>query len=337
MHFSLFLFATTAILVVNGAPECPPSRSSIELALEEAHISGLVAIVVNSDSILYDQAFGYQSPTMTNPHLPMSFSNSMFAIASISKTLIAYAAMQLVESQQLDLDKDINMYLSPLPRIAHPVHPEVIITMRNVLSHMTSIGPNLDEELKEMYLPGDDFTRTNLSDVIYKFAGNASDWFYIPHFSLSNYPSGLLRMSGRTLAIFLQSFLKDGFPLLKQKSSMDEILHVYGRQSQPPEADAEYGLIWTWLQSGQRHLIGHRGSLPGFTNSMMANENRTIGVILLTNGDITRGDADAMRVYQASTSIMTQLFDCFDTNECGKIRSSLDVLLITFFLFLFHY
>jgi CubicO group peptidase (beta-lactamase class C family) len=68
--------------------------------------------------------------------------------------------MQLVELNQLDLDKDINQYLSPLIKIIHPFYPNNSITMRHVLLHTSGIGPNFNEEMKH-YVPNDDFTKTN--------------------------------------------------------------------------------------------------------------------------------------------------------------------------------
>ena len=49
----------------------------------------------------------------------------------------------------------------------------------------------------------------------------------------------------------------------------------------------EFGLAWNWqtLDRGRRFL-GHGGTLPGATNSMLINEKGDTGVIILTNADI---------------------------------------------------
>lgn len=44
----------------------------------------------------------------------------------------------------------------------------------------------------------------------------------------------------------------------------------------------------------------------------MANEKRNLGVIVLTNGDITRADQQAIDVGETITKLMNQLFDCFE-------------------------
>ncbi|CAF3795982.1 unnamed protein product [Rotaria sp. Silwood1] len=279
--------------------QCPLSISTIEGLLHDAYIPGLVAIVVNSTGILYEQAIGYHSPIISNECKPMNSSNSIFVLASISKTFIAVAVMQLVELNHLNLDTDINHYLSSEMKVIHPLHPNIPITIRHLLSHTAGIKSNFEEELKH-FKPNDDFTQTNLTKIISKYlnnksnwlsespgnvthysnigpslaalivehvtnmsfeqyvqnnilkrldidkneaayrisnferrkkdlvehfiynsswlekfqnlvpqlniiqASNSSDWLYIPHYGESDYPSGSLRMSARSLAIFLQ-------------------------------------------------------------------------------------------------------------------------------------
>lgn len=138
-------------------------------------------------------------------------------------------------------------------------------------------------------------------------------------------------MSARSLSVFLRAFLNDGKPLLTNTSSIDTMLRVYGRSGPQPTGVAEYGLIWTWLEYDKQRWIGHRGAVPGFTNSMMANENRTIGVIILSTGDITNGDTQATDVYKTVMGLMSQLFDCYKTNGYSKLHISKYLFFISMF------
>jgi len=61
--------------------------------------------------------------------------------------------------------------------------------------------------------------------------------------------------------------------------------------------------MWYWKVIEGRRLIGHEGSVPGITTIMMANEQRNLGVIILTNGDIVRGDNQAKQVQQTINNI----------------------------------
>ena len=60
-----------------------------------------------------------------------------YRIASISKTITAIAAMQLVEQNLLDLDEDISDILGY--DVQNPNHPNVAITPRMLLSHTSTI------------------------------------------------------------------------------------------------------------------------------------------------------------------------------------------------------
>ncbi len=177
--------------------QCPPSRTAIENSLQNANIPGLAAIVINSTDILFEQAFGYNSPLISNTRQSTDPRKTIFVVASISKTFIAVTVMQLVECQHLDLDQDINQYLSPHMDVLHPWYPNISITMRHILSHTSSIGPNFEEEIKH-YLPNDDFTKTNLSDIIRSYIHNNSNW-------LSNPPGTVVHYSniGASLAAFI--------------------------------------------------------------------------------------------------------------------------------------
>jgi CubicO group peptidase (beta-lactamase class C family) len=71
----------------------------------------------------------------------------LFELASVSKTVIATAVMQLWEDGQLDLDADINAYL-PF-RVVNPHFPEVPITTRMLMTHTSSIVDDSLVFLKE--------------------------------------------------------------------------------------------------------------------------------------------------------------------------------------------
>ena len=85
-----WLFAIITLLKADRKQsQCPPAASSIEPL---------------SDKILM-----YDAPIVV-----------ALSLASISKTFVAMVAMQRIEANRLDSGTDINRYLSPLLRIAHP-------------------------------------------------------------------------------------------------------------------------------------------------------------------------------------------------------------------------
>ena len=66
--------------------------------------------------------------------------DTLFLVASISKTITATAIMQLVEQGKIDLDDDVGDYL-PF-EMSIPYSPEAPVTLRQLLTHTASIDDN---------------------------------------------------------------------------------------------------------------------------------------------------------------------------------------------------
>jgi hypothetical protein len=67
-----------------------------------------------------------------------------------------------------------------------------------------------------------------------------------------------------------------------------------------------------FLYQNNRHLVGHRGWMPGVAHTMMVHEKRSFDVILLSNGEIIWDDDLEKQVSSTLVNIMGQLFDCFE-------------------------
>lgn len=175
--FSL-VYLLTFLITVTSKSNCP-NRQMIEKSLQDVHIPGAAILVVNATDILYKQAFGYHSLL---PKKLMDVNKSIFSLASISKTFISVAVMQLVEKNLVDLDEDINQYLSePQRKIFHPNYPNYSITLRRLLSHSSSIA--VDEKLQNaVYQPGDSaFLKETLADMCFNTSSpNSSNWLPRP-------------------------------------------------------------------------------------------------------------------------------------------------------------
>jgi len=104
--------------------------------MEKKFIPGLSASVVIGDKIIWRGAYGYadieNNIKVTN--------DTLFKIASVSKTITATALMQLYEEGLFDLYEPINNYL-PF-EIIHPDYPSNEITFHMLLTHSSSIVDN---------------------------------------------------------------------------------------------------------------------------------------------------------------------------------------------------
>ncbi len=112
--------------------------SVIVETMELYHIPGMAACIVKDGQIVWHESYGYadveQNIEVTDA--------TVFMLASISKTFVATAIMQLWEEGLIGLDDDINDYL-PFD-VSNPWHPYSTISIRMILAHTSSIAYNAD-------------------------------------------------------------------------------------------------------------------------------------------------------------------------------------------------
>ena len=63
--------------------------------------------------------------------------STCFRIASVSKLVMSFASLSLMEDGVVDLDADITLYLGYPVR--HPQHPDIPVTLRMLLTHSAGI------------------------------------------------------------------------------------------------------------------------------------------------------------------------------------------------------
>ena len=156
-------------------------RDQIETIRKSYDNIGLSVVVVKNNRIVYSDNFGY-NPSIADPSKGKPINKKdLFYIASISKTFVGTAIMQLVEKGELSLEDDANRYLGFSLR--NPNFPETPITIRMLLSHRSSlkkvadyddfdkINPEKASDLQGFYnnyLPG---TKTEYSNLGYVILG----------------------------------------------------------------------------------------------------------------------------------------------------------------------
>jgi hypothetical protein len=75
-----------------------------------------------------------------------------------------------------------------------------------------------------------------------------------------------------------------------------------------------FGLIWHWRKLRNRQqYIGHGGTMPGATHSMLVNGQGTVGMIFLTNADVYPDNDLSMTIRATLENIQMSLFACFET------------------------
>lgn len=193
--------STLAVAVFVSACSIPPTESPDENTLtkkidtyltetvDRLRIPGLTIAVTRNDSVLYSSAFGYTNIHTKRPMKP----EHVFHWASVSKTFVATAILQLVEKGKIDLDEKLITYL-PYFKQKDPEYKT--ITIRQMLNHTSGISdvhdyewdnPQYDSGALERFVrstandnmrfePGKDMAYSNtayeaLGDVIAKVSG----------------------------------------------------------------------------------------------------------------------------------------------------------------------
>lgn len=126
----------TLLILFSFTSYSQPQRADKELMAltEELKTVGLAVAVVKKGEIVYTKNFGWQD---VEKQIPLS-DNSIFRIASISKSFSATGIMQLVEQKKLNLDDDVSSLIGFT--IRNPNFPNKVITLRMIMSHTSSIS-----------------------------------------------------------------------------------------------------------------------------------------------------------------------------------------------------
>jgi len=131
-------------------PDSAALDSFITQVMNTYDIPGLASCVIKEGEIIYKGSFGYADIANN-----ITVSNStLFRLASVSKTIVGTALMQLWEKNLFDLDDDINTYLPAELQVHNPLFPNDSITFRMILSHVSSINDNWGI-LAPLYVNGD--------------------------------------------------------------------------------------------------------------------------------------------------------------------------------------
>jgi CubicO group peptidase (beta-lactamase class C family) len=105
----------------------------VEARMQTAQVPGAAVAVVKGGRVVLSRAWGFADVEQQKPATP----DTLFQLASVSKTVTSVALMQLYDQHRFALDDDIDAQL-PYP-VRNPHFPSVPITYRMLLSHTSSI------------------------------------------------------------------------------------------------------------------------------------------------------------------------------------------------------
>jgi CubicO group peptidase (beta-lactamase class C family) len=152
-----------------------------------AHVPGLAVALVKDGRVRWARGYGFAQL----PSRPVT-KDTVFRIASISKTVVAAALMQLIEqpSRSLSLDQDIQRSLPFAVR--NPAFRETPITFRMLLTHTSSI---VDGSGDFSDVPGADATMP-LGEWVRAYLERSDSWGNYAPGAKYSYSNGAASLAG---------------------------------------------------------------------------------------------------------------------------------------------
>jgi CubicO group peptidase (beta-lactamase class C family) len=142
-HFALVVLVVCLVAVAASAqtaaqPAAEVTRLQNQLEpkindeIQKGHLPGMAIGVVKNGKLIYAKGFGFAKLGTDTPVT----SRSLFHMASVTKTFVATAIMQLVEQGKIDLDAPVTRYL-PYFKLDDERYRDIKI--RQMLSHTSGI------------------------------------------------------------------------------------------------------------------------------------------------------------------------------------------------------
>jgi CubicO group peptidase (beta-lactamase class C family) len=134
----VLLFSAVALLPGILTSQSREDSLTLQLARisSSLDVAGMSVVVVKKDGIVYSKSFGKRN--IAN-NLPVD-SATIYRIASVSKSFVATAVMQLCEQGKMNLADDVGALLGYSVR--NPNFPADPITIAMLLTHTSSLTDN---------------------------------------------------------------------------------------------------------------------------------------------------------------------------------------------------
>ena len=190
--------AVAAVLVVRSEKQKKAEEAFVtemQQVMDKYKCPGMSCVVVKDNKIIYNHNFGLKD---IEAGIPVD-DETMFRIASISKSFTATSMMQMIEQGKVTLDTDVST-LAGFP-IRNPKWPDTVITLEMLMSHTSSINdsqgyfsidyinPDVNPDWAKCYSdyePGTGYRYCNLNfnltgTFLEKLSGERFDQYVVHH------------------------------------------------------------------------------------------------------------------------------------------------------------
>jgi CubicO group peptidase (beta-lactamase class C family) len=118
----------------SSSAQVEKAEADLKDIMKQLEVVGLSVAVVKKGKLIYTHSFGQKNIENNTPLT----NESIFRIASISKSFSATSIMQLVDAKKVSLNADVSDLIGF--RVRNPKYPETIITLKMIMSHTSSLN-----------------------------------------------------------------------------------------------------------------------------------------------------------------------------------------------------
>ena len=191
--------------------------------MTEFRVPGITFVMVNDGRILFCAGYGYAD---VDQKVRVDPASHIFNLASISKTFVATAVMQLAEQGRISLDEDVNRHLKAFKIPDEGFGP---VTFHNLLTHTAGFDevPNSSTDKPEEYIPLETFMLRRSAPRRIRAPGRVAQY--------SNYGFDLLgylvqEISGEPFERYQENHILR--PLGMDHSTFEQVLPAHLRRNQ---------------------------------------------------------------------------------------------------------
>ena len=135
----LLFFVTVCVSISSGCGQRNPQTEADEAIIRSMKLYGVPSVsiaVIQHGKIAWAKAYGMADETTKRA----ADTNTIYQVASMSKSLNAYCIMRLVQEGRLSLDTDIRQYLHSWIFPDNTFSKNARLTIRSLLSHTAGLG-----------------------------------------------------------------------------------------------------------------------------------------------------------------------------------------------------
>tara|TARA_R100001143_G_scaffold63267_1_gene69253 strand:- start:14594 stop:15895 length:1302 start_codon:yes stop_codon:yes gene_type:complete len=276
----------------------------LQNVFDQHGLMGLSVVLIADNEIAYE---GYFGQAVHEPSKELN-RDSVFRIASITKTIVTVALMQLVEQGLVDLDQDVSHVLGW--ELRNPNQPDEVITLRHLLGHTSGIrdgegyGNFVSDMVEDQLSIRDLFESDGSHFTDDMFAGHSpGEYFSYSNSAWSLVASVIELISNQRLDQYAMEHI---FEPLGMNASFnvtdfesDEFAALYRIQEGVWTPQVDYYVIEDPEERAyEGYVPGHNGLLYGPQGNLrMDTKSLTILALTLMNG----GEKDGVRILDSAT------------------------------------